>query len=95
MDKKGDLIHDIQNELISIMVLQLQRGLATDRMHGYYSITADEYCNISNKEKLTICLRWVYMDNMEADEDIMAFNKMFNKVFNKVNHEMDCESRLL
>ena len=52
MDKKGDLSHDIQNELISIMVLQLQHGLATDRMRGYYSITADEYCNISHKEKL-------------------------------------------
>lgn len=50
MDEKGDkyLSHDIQNKLISIRVL---RGVANDRMRGYYSITADEYCNISNKTK--------------------------------------------
>ena len=54
--QRGDkyLRYDIQNELMSIMALQLQRGLAADIRCGYYSIIADEYCDISNKEQLNM-----------------------------------------
>jgi hypothetical protein len=59
------------------MALQLQRDLAADIRSGCYSIIADEYTDISNKEQLTICLRWVDM-KLEAHEDFLGFYEIPN-----------------
>ena len=57
LDKKEDKYtsHEIQNEIIAIMVNYVIRGFCG----GFFSIICEEYTEISNKEQLTICIRWV------------------------------------
>ena len=51
--------HDIQNEIIAIMANHVTRDLVSEISSGFFSIICDEYTDISNKEQLTICIRWV------------------------------------
>ena len=51
--------HDIQNEIIAIMANHVIRDLVSEIRGGFFSIIFDEYTDISNKEQLTICIRWV------------------------------------
>lgn len=69
--------HDIQNEIIEIMAHQLQRNLVKDIGSKFFSIIADEYTDISNKEQLSICLRWVD-ENFDAHEDFFGFYNVPN-----------------
>ena len=39
---------------------------------GFFSIICDEYTDISNKEQLTICIRWVDKE-LEAHEYFLEF----------------------
>ena len=50
--------HDIQNEIIQIMVNQITRDITANR-NNFYSIICDEYTDISNREQLSFCIRWV------------------------------------
>ena len=43
----------------------------------YVSIIADEYIDLSNKEHLTLCLRWID-DDFEAHEDFLGFYQIPN-----------------
>lgn len=59
--------HDIQNEVLNIMANNVVRQLL-DRVRGnIYSIMADEYPDVSNKEQLKFCLRCV-IDSLEVME---------------------------
>ena len=51
--------HEIQNEIIAIMANYVIRDLVSEIRGGVFSIICDEYTDISNKEQLTICIRWV------------------------------------
>ena len=51
--------HDIQNEIIAIMANHVIRDLVSEISSGFFCIICDEYTDISNKEQLTICIRWV------------------------------------
>ena len=51
--------HDIQNEIIAIMANHVIRDMVSEIRGGVFSIICDEYTDISNKEQLTICIRWV------------------------------------
>ena len=51
--------HEIQNEIIAIMANYVIRDLVSEIRGGFFSIMCDEYTDISNKEQLTICIRWV------------------------------------
>ena len=51
--------HDTQNEIIAIMANHVIRDLVSEIRGGFFSIICDEYTDISNKEQLTICIRWV------------------------------------
>ena len=64
--------HDIQNEIIAIMVNHVIRDLVSEIRGGFFSIICDEYTDISNKEQLTICIRWVDKE-LEAQEDFLGF----------------------
>ena len=61
LDKKEDKCtsHEIQNEIIAIMVNYVIRGFRSEICGGFFSIICEEYTEISNKEQLTICIRWV------------------------------------
>ena len=65
--------HDIQNEIIAIMANHVIRDLKkSDIRGGFFSIICDEYTDISNKEQLTICIRWVDKE-LQAHEDFLGF----------------------
>ena len=64
--------HDIQNEIIAIMANHVIRDLISEIRGGFFSIICDEYTDISNKEQLTICIRWVDKE-LEAHEDFLGF----------------------
>ena len=64
--------HDIQNEIIAIVANHAIRDLVSEIRDGFFSIICDEYTDISNKEQLTICIRWVDKE-LEAHEDFLRF----------------------
>ena len=59
--KKGDYrSHDIVNELVELMYMQLLRKLLAEvRAAEWYSIIADETRDLSGAEQFAISLRWV------------------------------------
>ena len=69
--------HDIQNEMIERMAHQMLRDLVNDIGSNFFSIIADECTDISNKEQLSICLRWVD-ENLDTHEDFIGFYNVPN-----------------
>lgn len=69
--------HDIQNELLMLMAHQILRDLANEIKDSYYATICDEYTDISNKEQLTFCLRWVD-DLFDIHEDFLGFYEVQN-----------------
>ena len=63
-------IHDIQNEIIAIMANHVIRDLVSEIKGGFFSIICDDYTDISNKEQLTICIRWVDKE-LETHKDVL------------------------
>ena len=62
MEKKREkyLHHDTQNEIIRLMAFIILRDIAKNIKDSiFYSITADEVTDCSNKEQFTICFGWV------------------------------------
>ena len=51
--------HDIQDEIIQTMTNQIIRDITANIRNNLYSIICDEYTDISNKEQLSFCIRWV------------------------------------
>ena len=64
--------HDIQNEIIANMANHVIRDLVSKIRGGFFSIICNEYTDISNKEQLTICIRWLDKE-LEAHEDFLGF----------------------
>ena len=65
--------HDIQNELLMLMAHNIFRDLTDEMRDSFYATICDEYTDISNKEQLTLCLRWVY-EIFNIHEDFLGFN---------------------
>ena len=63
---------DIKSEIIAIMANHVIRDLVSEIRGGFFLIICDEYTDISNKEQLTICIRWVDKE-LEAHEDFLGF----------------------
>ena len=62
MKKKSDkyLSHAIQNECLLLLSSHILRSVVSKiRESGCFTIMADECSDVSNKEQLTICIRWV------------------------------------
>ena len=74
LERKDDKYtsHEIQNEIISIMANNVIRDLIADIRGGFFAIIVDEYTDISNKEQLTICIRWIDK-SLEVHEDFLGF----------------------
>ena len=64
--------HDIQNELFKVMVHQIIRDLTDEMRYSFYATICNEYTDISNKEQLTLCLRWVD-ELFNIHEDFLGF----------------------
>ena len=70
--------HDVQNELLNIMVAQvLREKLATIPDCKFFSIMADEDTDINILEQLSFCARTVD-DHLNVDEDFLAFYEIDN-----------------
>ena len=70
--------HEIQNELIAILASRVIQDLVSNIQKAiFFAIICDEYTDISNKEQLTICIRWVD-DSLVAHEDFIGFIKIPN-----------------
>ena len=59
------------------MAHQILRDLANEMKDKYYATICDEYTDVSNKEQLTLCLRWVD-DLFEIHEDFLGFYEIPN-----------------
>ena len=59
-------------EIIGIVANHVIRDLVLEIRGGFFSIICDEYTDLSNKEQLTICIRWVDKE-LEAHEDFLGF----------------------
>ena len=53
-------MHDIQNDLLELMAKRvLGKKLESIRSSKFFGVIADEYTDISNKELLSMCFRWI------------------------------------
>lgn len=63
----------IQNELLNIMSCHILREIAEKiQKSDYFAIMADETTDMSNREQLVICLRWVDDKTLEVHEDLIG-----------------------
>ena len=65
---------DFQNELIDLISKQVVSQLISDiKKSPFYAIIADEYTDISNKEQLSLYIRWVNSGTFEVFGDFIGF----------------------
>ena len=57
------------------MVHQIIRDLSDEVRSTFFATICDEYTDVSNKEQLAICLRWVD-DYFESPEDFFGFYEL-------------------
>ena len=72
--------HDqYQNELIDIMAKHVLR-LKLSEIHQsmFLGLMAGEYTDVSKKEQVTICLRWVNRKEFKVQEDFIGFYEVDN-----------------
>lgn len=65
--------HPIQNEMLKVMALEALRDIAA-RLHAsqFYMIMADETTDVSNREQVTIVLRWVDDTDFSVPEEFVG-----------------------
>jgi len=63
--------HHIQNELLQILALDHLRKIASRFESIYFALEADEVTDVSNMERLVVCLRWVD-SKFEPHEDFIS-----------------------
>lgn len=69
---------DYQEEITGLMANQLLRRKLYDINNSkMFSLMADEYTDVANKQQLSICTRWVD-DNLNACEDFLGFYEVPN-----------------
>lgn len=69
---------EIINEMIEIMAHDVLRSLLSDiKSRRWFSLMADETRDVSNREQLVLCLRWV-SDNYEVHEDQVGLAQLDN-----------------
>lgn len=86
--------HDCQNEILILMANELLRGLVREIKGSYFSLICDEYTEISNKEQMTLCLRWVD-PCMKVSEDFMGFYELKDIGAETISSAiLDCLTRL-
>ncbi len=66
MKRKSDKYtsHDIQNEILGVMALNLLRNIADNVRTSKCNIMIDETTDVSTTEQVVIVLRWVGSDWM-------------------------------
>lgn len=68
--------NDISNELIDLMAKQLlSKKLNSIRSSNIFAVMADEYTDISNKELLSMCFRWID-EALKVHEDFVGYYEL-------------------
>ncbi|KAJ8044920.1 Zinc finger MYM-type protein 1 [Holothuria leucospilota] len=77
--------HDIQNEIVRIMATDILRDIPDSISDAkFFSVLVDDECtDASNKEQLTICLRWTDQA-LEPNEDFVGFYEIPNITANTI-----------
>ena len=71
-DQQIHISHDIQNELLKVMVLSILRDIAKNIQKScFFTIMWSECTDAANKEQVVICIRWVD-SNLEVFEDVIG-----------------------
>ena len=65
------------------MAHQILRNLADEIRDSFYATICDVYTDISNKEQLTLCLRWVDV-LFNIKEDFLGFYELENIKSDKI-----------
>jgi hypothetical protein len=63
----------IQNEILSIMALMIQREIAAEVLGKWYTIMVDETTDLSNNEQMVFSLRYVD-DDLEVHEKVIGLH---------------------
>ena len=86
---------EIINEIIEIMAHTALRSLLADiNSRPWFSLMADETRDISNREQLVVCLRWV-SENYEVLEDMIGLVQLKNTTAECIYMSLkDCLLRL-
>jgi len=72
--------HDPQDEILQLAASSILRDIVSEIKSGkcrWFSLIADEYSDIANKEQLSINVRWID-DKMEPHEDFLGFYEIPN-----------------
>lgn len=80
LDKKTDkyTAPDMQNEILKVMSQMISREIAVELQSApFLTIMEDETTNVSNKEQLVICFRWVDK-KLEAHEEFVGLSRGVN-----------------
>ena len=78
MSKKANtyLSHDMQNEIVEVMAMQVLRNIVADIQKApFFTVMVDETTDKSNEEQAVIVIRWVD-DTMEAHEEFIGLYKL-------------------
>ena len=66
------------------MALNILRKIARNIQQAkFYSIMGDETADISNKEQLALCIRWVD-DDLQVHKDFMGIDKIPNTTVDEI-----------
>jgi len=80
MKKNRDtyLSHYIQHEMIKLFASHILDDVSRKiRKSGCFTLMCDECTDVSNKEQLTICLRWVD-ENLKDHENFVGLYQVNN-----------------
>ena len=72
--------HDPQNEILQLAANSIVRDIVSEVKGGkchWFSLIADEYSDVANKEQLSINVRWID-DNLDPHEDFLGFYEIPN-----------------
>ena len=82
---------EIVNEQIALMGLSVLRKILDEiRSATYFSIIADEASDISNKEQLSICIRWVDKDFQIHEDPLEMIQVPETRALTLTNAIKDC-----
>ena len=77
MEKKTNkyTAHDMQDEIIETMATTVLKELGKDILTSdFFTIMCDECTDSSNREQLSVCIRWINSE-LEPQEDLIGFIK--------------------
>ena len=76
----------MQNDMVKVMALRILRKISTIiQATPFYTIMVDETADVSNKEQVVVCIRWVD-DNFEVHEDFIGLYQVDSTGAEKIYH---------